>query len=504
MMKTNLIKMICAAGATLPALAMNAQERPNIIYILTDQQNVDMISALNGDNSPFVSTPNLDRLVKKGYSFTNSYCANPLSVPSRFALITGQSGAQFGVRNNNPDPARKEEVLEYTKKNAMGSIFRKAGYDTYYGGKVHLPFASGSNNKDKVDRYGFELIEESSREELAETASKFITERKGQKPFLLYLSYINPHDICEESWLKILPEEAYKKAMSDLPLETLKPYHEKLEELGDAPFEKDGISNLMKNPGPMKGHKLGEARWKDTEHITPVEWRKYRWVYYRLVENVDGLIGKVLDALEKSQYNDNTIIVFTSDHGEMGGSHGLRGKNILFEECMKVPFVVAGKGVKNKIDKETLICNGQDLLPTLCDMASIKPGIDLRGKSLWGLVTGKQKSIDRDYIFMECASSFCVLDTEGNKYTKYDKVYANGMEVFANIKSDPLELENLIGSEKYQSRINELRSICSKRLDEIGFAEPTQKFKKEKKDKSKDNDVNEKKRKKKKKTSIGR
>lgn len=484
-MKTNLMKTLCAAGLTLPAMVVNAQEKPNIIYILTDQQNVDMITAMNGENSSLVSTPNLDKLVKKGYSFTNSYCANPLSVPSRFALITGQSGAEFGVRNNNPDPKKKEMVLDHVKENAMGGIFRKAGYDTYYGGKVHLPFASGSKNKDRVDRYGFELIEESSREELADAASKFIVERKSNKPFLLYLSFINPHDICEESWLKILPEEAYKKAMGPLPLATLKPYHDMLDKMGDAPFEQDGISSLMKNPGAMKGHKLSEARWKDTEHITPVEWRKYRWIYYRLVENVDGLIGKVLDTLEKSEYNENTIIVFTSDHGEMGGSHGLRGKNILFEECMKVPFVIVGKGVVNKKDSETLICNGQDLLPTLCDMASIKPSVELKGKSLWGLATGKEKTIDRDHIFIECASSFSVLDTKGNKYTKYDNVYSNGMEVFVNIKKDPLETKNMIKSEKHQDKIAELRSICSNRLKEIGFVEPTQKFKKEVKKESK-------------------
>lgn len=468
---------LCAAALTLPALA-GAQDKPNILLILTDQQNVDMITALKGQNSSFVSTPNLDRLVDRGYSFTNTYCANPLSVPSRFALMTGQYGYPFGVRNNNPLPEKEKETVAYLKKNAMGNVFRQAGYDTYYGGKIHLPYASGNKLSGSTERYGFELIEESSREELAVTGAKFFENRKGDKPFLLYLSFINPHDICEESWLKLLPDEAYKKAMGPLPLATLLPYQQTMTKLGDAQFEADGISNLMPNPGPMKGHKLIEARWEETKHITDVEWRKYRWIYYRLVEHVDSLIGQVLDALEQSPYNDNTIVIFTSDHGEMGGSHGLRGKNLFMEECMKVPFVIAGKGVVNDINAKTLVCNGRDLLPTMCDMASIAAPSGLPGVSMWPVATGSKKKIDRDHIFMECASSFCVIDTQGNKYTKYDQVYANGMEVFVNLKKEPLELRNMIKSEKYAPRIAELRAICTDQLDANGFVEPEKKFRK--------------------------
>ncbi len=464
----------------LPAIALGAsKQRPNILYIMTDQQNVDMISALGEGYSSFVSTPNIDRLVKSGYTFTNTYCAFPLSVPSRFALLTGQSPLQFGVRGNDPDPAYKSQVVSHITKYAMGNIFRASGYDTYYGGKIHLPFAEGDKMKGNTERYGFKYIEESSREELPVTAGRFLMDRKGDKPFLLFLSFINPHDICEESWLKILPEGAAKKKMGDLAINTLKPYHVKMDALGDGPFMQDGVSNLMANPGPMKGHRLGQARWEETKDITAEQWRKYRWMYYRLVEHVDAHIGQVLDALEKSGLADNTIIVFTSDHGEMGGSHGLRGKNILFEEAMRVPFVIAGKGVQHKKDAQTLVCNGQDLLPTLCDIASITPPIELRGCSLWGVATGKQATIDRDHIFVECGNSFCVIDREGNKYTKYDQVYADGMEVFVNLKKDPLEMTNRIKSPEYAAKIAELREICAGQKAKYGFVEPIGKKSKE-------------------------
>ena len=208
--------LLLLSAAALPAICTGAaktEKKPNILLIMTDQQNMDMINALRGLNSHFVSTPNLDRLVKSGYTFTNNYVAFPLSVPSRFAIFTGESPLRYGVRNNNPTPNLHDGIVPMLNQRAMGVIFKNAGYQTYYGGKVHLPFATGKGNALSGDAkgYGFDtFLTKDAREELGDLGAKFFAERKDDTPFLLVLSYINPHDICTEATDRIVSASKVK------------------------------------------------------------------------------------------------------------------------------------------------------------------------------------------------------------------------------------------------------------------------------------------------------
>lgn len=461
------------ALATLSLVTVNvkAADLDNILYIMTDQQNLDMIQALQLGSGKYVSTPNLDRLVKSGYTFTRNYVASPLSVPSRFSLLTGQSPAQFGVEGNDVDPLLNDKIVPYVSQFAMGHLMRQGGFNTYYGGKVHLPFAQGEKNRNQTERYGFEFIEESARESLAETASNFIKSYHQSKPFFLFLSFINPHDICTESWQTVRSDGRNKKTKiankkegkkDEEIFETLAPFREQYRQMGLDVFENDKLANLPHNLGPMQDNAISEKIADMTKDISMSEWRRYRWVYFRLVEKVDAQIGKVLDALAESKFSGNTLIIFTSDHGEMGGSHGMRGKNYQFEECQRVPIVFSGKGIVHGRDDQTLVCNGYDLLPTLCDIAKIpyqkgfpesgenitKQVLKLDGISLLSQVQGKGKTKKREYLFLECAKSFQILTREGYKLTQYKEPIKETTFTFVNLNEDPGEMKNIYHSWK--------------------------------------------------------
>ena len=175
-------------------------------------------------------------------------------------------------------------------------------------------------------------------------------------------------------------------------------------------------------------------------------------MYHRLTESVDAQIGRVLSALEKSGLEDNTIIVFTSDHGDMNGAHGLTLKNVLFEECQRVPLIIAGKGITpNYADKTTLVCNGLDFLPTLCDLAGIEVPKGLPGISLKPYLTGKGQKSDRKYIFTEDYNGYQINDGR-YKYSIYE--LPGHPETLTDLKTNPGETINYATDPSY-SKIKE-------------------------------------------------
>jgi choline-sulfatase len=165
------------------------------------------------------------------------------------------------------------------------------------------------------------------------------------------------------------------------------------------------------------------------------------------MESVDSQIGRVLTALEHSGLVENTIIVFTSDHGEMNGAHGLILKNVMFEECQRVPLIFAGKGIKsNYVDASTLVCNGLDFLPTICDLAGIEIPKGLPGLSLKPLLTGEGKKPDRNYIVTEGYNAYQINDGR-LKYTIFE--LPGKPEVLTDLGSNPGETINYADNPSY-------------------------------------------------------
>ncbi len=443
----NKLPLLAGVLAFNASVSIAKTDRPNIIVIMTDQQSYNAISAFRdiypGD---YFHTPNIDRIAKEGIAFTNTYCANPVSVPSRFALFTGKYGGQYGVRENRCTDAEESEIRSMLATNGMGGVFVRGGYDTYYGGKVHLPF-SGNKGKNAFCApvaYGFEnYFTKDEREGLGkETANLIerIAKEKSTKPALIIASFLNPHDICLESSTGLSPNVEDKGGRKQLITDCVRAMRARAANIDSVEFYAKHAPQLPFNQAETRDFPdFKKAPLKDFPNYY---WRKYRWTYGQLVELVDSHIGIILDALDRNpKFKKNTIVVFTSDHGEMQGAHHMVTKNIPYDECQRVPLIFAGKGITHGRNASA-VCNGVDLIPTLCELAGIQaPSCD--GVSIAKKVIGKDKTIDtKRVIYMEGDGFISVADANF-KYTLFDG--AKGAEMLIDLKKDRGELINVIG-----------------------------------------------------------
>ncbi len=394
---------------------------PNILLVVTDQQSVNTISSLiDLHQDCYSSSPSVNRIVDNGITFTNCYCANSVSVPSRYSIFTGLFGGKAGVRDNEFELNDEAQTRATLLTNGMGNLFKKGGYDTYYAGKVHLPASSLDGDVQSLTMhptsYGFdEYLSSNERLEMAEVAADFLTNRTvDENPFLLVTSFINPHDIC--SFETADPDKNTEATRMVATIrEEIESYDMEYFYLTLAPKLPSNIEMTVDLPTNTKTYK------RTMDSYTVYDWYDYRFVYKRLIDDVDSHIGVVLDALDANpELKANTIIVFTSDHGEMQGSHRLTAKSKPYEECQQVPLVFSGQAIGEGIRSDISV-SGVDIVPTLCDLAGIDTsGVELDGESLRDVVYGvKDATIDRDYIYME-ALTFRAIVKDGYKYTLFD------------------------------------------------------------------------------------
>lgn len=435
--------------------AFGAADRPNVLVIVTDQQSATMLGCAGNE---WVKTPAMDSLMTKGMRFERAYATNPVCMPSRFSLLTGFYPSAIGVRFNSESSKRTEEFVNET----LGWAFRRAGYETVYGGKVHLHGAMG-----RINKCGFDVLTGDQRDELADKCAEFLGQ-KHEKPFLLYASFINPHDICYQGLFangdmqhalnriegkklreaEKFPEGVGQKEFYDKYCPPLPVNHE----VGDD--EPEAIKFSVKQR-PFK--KFMRDNWGGEE------WRLHRWAYAKLTEIVDKQIGRVLDALRQSGLEDNTIVVFTSDHGDMDSAHKLEHKSMTYEESARIPMLVQYRPVTKggHVDRENLVSNGLDLFPTLCDLAGIKMPKKLPGRSLMPLLSG-EKSVDwRKYLMIETEFGWGVVG-DRYKYTLYDKVGAE--ETLFDIRADAGEMRNLAGIKEYEGVLKRMRIALREEL----------------------------------------
>jgi choline-sulfatase len=423
------------------------QVKPNVLFIMTDQQSYNMMSCMG---NKWLHTPNMDKIAEMGYRFDKTYCANPVCMPSRFSLLTGHYASEVGVKENT-GAYNDSIVKKIIATDALGNIFRNAGYETLYSGKTHL-----YGTKD-VSEYGFKINTTDPYDGPAIFAEKVLAEignTKSGKPFLLFLSFLNPHDICYKAGMD-------KRYPDNLPEANVRETGRLLALQKTLSSEVYGsqIPPLAANVIPINGE-LPDMVSMDT---FPRSWSNhqmdlYNWMYHRLTESVDAQIGRVITALEKAGLTENTIIVFTSDHGDMNGSHGLILKNVMFEECQRVPFIIAGKGIKsNYIDKTTLVCNGLDFIPTICDLVGINTPKGLTGISLKPYLTGQGTQPTRKFIITEDYNAYQINDGR-YKYTLFE--LPGYPETLTDIEINPGETKNYCSDIEYTN----IKSFLKKEL----------------------------------------
>ncbi|WP_238474642.1 sulfatase [Maribacter algarum] len=436
---------------------------PNIVYIYVDQLSANMMSCAGNQ---WLKTPAMDYIADNGMRFTRAYTTNPVCSPARVSLLTGRFPGYFTddqgeeVRENRGSikiPQVSQEVLNTT----LPSYLKKANYGLYYGGKEHLPASLSPST------LGFTYFSKNERQELAAEAAKIIR-ADHDKPYFMMVSLINPHDICYMA--------LREKATSEQDANILKRATVELTTLDSAMKIPEGVSSdeffkshcppLPPNYEPQidepqavkKLINLRPFRQNARENFTDDQWRHHRYAYHRLTEVVDAKIQTILDAIKESGQEENTLILFSSDHGDMSASHRMEHKSTLYEESANIPFMAMWKGhiPAGKVDSENLVSNGLDLLPTICDYAGIIGVSDPRGKSLRPLLEGNKVNW-RETLGVESEIGKMVINKNGLKYVRYD--LAGFEEQLLDLKEDPFETIHFTNNPKYRQPLDELRTI---------------------------------------------
>lgn len=452
------LALLLLATLSLPAFAGNKKKAkpsiPNILFILTDQHHANMLSSAG---NPYLKTRALDAMAQAGIRFTNAYVTNPVCVPSRISLATGQMAGRFGVFNNGMNATIPPEDAA----NSLGNLIQSGGYDTFYGGKTHLP------NELSPLKAGYDEFCKDQRDELPGVCLEFMT-REREKPFFAVASFINPHDICyaynarqPDRKGKALVDDLYKKAQA-LPEEQLPP----LPDNNAIPaLEPDVIEAEMKVTATTPA-KIIRKDYNDRD------WRNYRWIYCRLTERVDAQIGQLLDGLKKHGLEENTLVIFTSDHGDMDGSQRLASKNVFYENSAGVPFIMQYKGVipAGIVNDKSLVSNGLDVLPTLCDYAGVPTPVKLLGRSIRPLAENHSDNARRPYIVAE-NNTGRMLRTARYKYC----VYGSGeiRESLVDLRKDPGEMKNLAANPEHREVLNQHRTYLQEWIAESHDTEAT-------------------------------
>lgn len=426
-------KQLLTLAALAPALAGVAQQRPNILYIITDQQAASAMSCMGNTD---LHTPNMDRLAEAGILLKNAYCSAPLSGPSRASMFTGYSSHEIGLaKNNTPIP-------DSVRMRTLGTLMQQAGYECAYAGKWHVHTASMPDGE-----FGFKTLHPHDDNGLAEACVDFLN-RSHRKPFFLVASFDNPHNICEYARSQNMPfadlEELPQGEWPGLPLNFAK-----------NPYDADVLDYEQS---------LNYSAYP-TRNFTPDQWRRYRSAYFRLVEKVDAEIGKLVDVLDRRNLWKNTVVIFASDHGDGMGAHHWNQKSALYEEVVNVPFIVSLPGKKNAGGELPQLVNaGVDFFASVCEWAGIAQPAGCQGVSFKTLVEeGNSEAAHQAYVVTETLfdkgkqTRGWMLRTPRYKYVLYDK--GTYREQFFDMENDRGEMRNLAIEEKYQLLLQEHRDM---------------------------------------------
>ena len=440
----------CGGCSALPSLE-KSDTKPNILFIFADDQSLDAVGALGNDE---IETPNLDKLVRGGVTFTHAYnqgaWKSAVCVASRTMLNTGSFlwNAQ----------AAEKKYFKGTGQ-LWSTLMKEAGYQTYITGKWHVekPVTDIFDHKknirggmprqhklgykrpiegveDKWSPYdksfgGFWQGGKHWSEVLGDDAENFFDNaKKSDDPFFMYLAFNAPHD----------PRQSPREYVDKYPLGSVK-VPESFQPLYP---DKDDIGCGVR----LRDEKL--APFPRTEYAVKVN----RQEYYAIVTHMDAQVGRILKALKKSGKADNTYIFFTSDHGLAVGHHGLMGKQNMYDHSVRAPLMVCGPGIaKNKkIDTPVYL---QDIMPSTLELAGVKKPKHVQFKSLLPLITGRRKQ-NYDAIYGAYLSDLQRMITmDGYKLIMYPKL--NKYKLF-NLKNDPQEMKNLAADKKYSKVIKKL------------------------------------------------
>jgi arylsulfatase A-like enzyme len=445
-------EFVRAVGLAMMPGAAYAARRPNIVILFSDDQRFDTIGSLG---NPDVKTPNLDRLAKRGTVFDHAFImggtTGAVCVPSRAMLLTGQT--LFHIHDSivapRQAPERPRKPFEM-----FPETFRRAGYTVFGAGKWHngprlyaraFPdrggpvMFGGMSDHDKVPVQDFDSSgeypksrtrsgEKFSSELFSDAAVRFLREYKEDKPFLMYVAYTAPHDprTPPAPYRDMYPPENVKLPPNFMPRH---------------PFD-NGEMNI-------RDEKL--APWPRTPEVI----RRHIAEYYGMITHLDAQVGRVLDALQETHRQGDTIVVFAGDNGLAVGQHGLLGKQNVYEHSIRVPLMIAGPGAPQG-KRTPAMCYLLDIFPTLCDLTGVRAPATVEGQSLLPVLEGKAGG--RDSIFAAYRNIMRTVRTDRWKLNLYLLNGARTLQLF-DIRNDPWEMKNLAADPRRAGTVQEMTGL---------------------------------------------
>lgn len=431
------------------------KSQPNILFMIADDHRHNAIHTL-GD--PIVQTPILDSLVAGGTAFCQNHIMGSLSgavcIPTRACLHTGANlfnaststelSNSRGIMTLNPDLT------------LLAEHFRVSGYHTFATGKWHNDKASfnrsfgegstiffgGMSDHDRVPLHEYDSRGEYSQDNcyigdgfsseiFSDSAIQFLNQYEEQEPFFLYVAFTAPHDPRTPP-----PEYAVLYDPAEIPLP---PNY-----LPEHPFDNGELDNRDENLAPFP---------RPTEEV-----QQHMADYYGMISHMDAQIGRVIETLSENGYLENTIIVYTADHGLAVGQHGLFGKQNLYDHSIRVPLILKGPGVPSGevIDGLT---HTNDVYPTLCELAQVSIPETVESQSLLPLLQGQQRQF-REYV---CSAYKYVQRSISDSEWKLIRYYRSEesqtgeerIQLF-NLAQDPWEMNDLSADPSQQTSIQNL------------------------------------------------
>ena len=433
---------------------------PNILWICSDQQRYDTIHALGNS---LIRTPNIDKIIENGVTFTHTYCQSPVCTPSRASFLTGRYPRTTRCRQNGQTIPADERLLP--------RILKDHGYRCGLSGKLHLSSCSDGKVEQRIDD-GYDVFHWSHhpQPDWEENAYQQWLRKKGVSWEELYsapeIDHVKPgvpteyHQTtwCAEMTIDFIKENQNQPWLFSVnmfdPHHAFDPPQEYLDKYDPAemPIPKVSVGEWdRKTVYQQLDHQWAHNTegGMRVDEITPELSQRITAAYYAMVELIDDQVGRMIQALEETGQLENTIVIFMSDHGEMLGDHGLYLKGPHFyEEAVHVPLTMQWPAKFPKGIQSDALVELVDLVPTICDAAEIPIEPQIQGKSLFNLCCGETDSaVHREYVYCEYTNSWThkhsygtMLRTKTHKIVVYHGIDEGELYDLVN---DPDEFHNL-------------------------------------------------------------
>jgi arylsulfatase A-like enzyme len=447
------VAVVAAAVLGSPVRSAEAR-RPNILFMFTDDQPQICMGCTG---NPLIRTPNMDRLAAEGTLFTHAFVTTAICCSNRACILTGQHMRRHGIEDFHT-PLSAEAFDE-----TYPMLLKQAGYRTGYLGKFAVGWPDAeirhlSLPAEKFDFwYGFpqtiNFLQKENGEEryltdlVTEKAIEFLGSNPPDQPFCLTIAFKEPHG----PWNYFDPdvEDPYEDVEIPPPVTFTPDSYNALPE-----FLRDGLNG---GSGP---------RW----FKNPESHQEHVRTFYRLITRVDIAVGEIMSALRDLGLDENTVVIYSSDHGSMLGAHGLTGKWIMYEESIRVPLII--RDPRQPAHLRGTLCDEMalsiDLAPTMLTVAGVPVPETMQGRSLEPLVAGRHVEWREDWFYEHVYNTRPprrpIPKCEGVrsrrwKYVRYPDLNPPYEQLF-DLASDPLEEKNLAAADGHVATLSRLRAKC--------------------------------------------